>query len=128
MLLQADLKVDELCDGKPHYLWIQLEAQSGANTAAGGPGTELHVRTRWTKDVADDADNSSHGLSSELFLHGIGISFVEASIVKLSREVRHLPACFACMYAFIAASLMHMAAPVCLDFLLGLFPRFNLLP
>ena len=70
-------------DGKPHYLWLPLSRRNERDSVSGS----LHLRLQWSSEEADNPSDSSKTLMVEIALKGIGISFVEASVLKLPREV-----------------------------------------
>lgn len=70
-------------DGKPHYLWLPLSRRNERDSVSGS----LHLRLQWSCEEADNPSDSSKTLMVEIALKGIGISFVEASVLKLPREV-----------------------------------------
>ena len=81
--LQVVLPVMRFRDGKPHYLWLPLSRRNERDTVSGS----LHLRLQWSSEEADNPSDSSKTLMVEIALKGIGISFVEASVLKLPREV-----------------------------------------
>ena len=84
-------------DGKPHYLWLPIHAnilsrKSVEATSSGGsqgppPTGELHVRVQWTNEELEQATEALPSFVAELGLCGIGMSFVDASFLRLPREV-----------------------------------------
>lgn len=96
-LLQATLPVMRFSDSKPHYLWLPMHGNPLARRSGMDPGAsnqeppstgELHVRVQWTNEESEQATDDLPSLVAELGLCGIGVSVVDASFLRLPREVR----------------------------------------
>lgn len=96
--LQAQVQVRDLSSGQPHYQWLPLQRSSAAamglqapseseQAGAQAPVAELHVRVHWSSEDLAQANDTSPSLTAELALSGVGISVVDASFMRLPREV-----------------------------------------
>ncbi|KAK9809768.1 hypothetical protein WJX73_004442 [Symbiochloris irregularis] len=102
---QAQLQVRDFSSGQPHYLWLPLHPPSLQRSSAlalglqatpkpeqagaRAPVAELHVRVQWSSEDLAQAHDTSPSLTAELALSGVGISVVDASSLRLPREVLH---------------------------------------
>jgi hypothetical protein len=111
---QAALPVDMFADGRPQYLWAPLQRpaagpdagatrKSSSSAAAAGAASaaaqvqagEVRLRAHWVadRDGEEGGGNAPPGggaqsLCIEVALRGVGLSLVEAPVLRLPREVR----------------------------------------
>ena len=104
--VQATLPVMRLQDAKPHYMWLALHPTApskgrssldpsvhGATASAPpAPVCELHLRLQWTRDEPEERADTSPSFAVEVGLCGVGVSIVDASSLRLPREVKFVPA------------------------------------
>ncbi|KAK9808775.1 hypothetical protein WJX72_003363 [[Myrmecia] bisecta] len=82
---QVGVAVMRFRDCKPHYMWLPLQKRNERDAVAG----ELHLRVQWSSDEVDHTADASAAMALEVMLRGIGVSIVEASVMKLPKEVMH---------------------------------------
>jgi hypothetical protein len=71
-------------NGHPQYMWLSL-----INKISGAPAGEVRLRVHWTNQDAGGIEDPQPTLSIQVSLRGIGLSVIEASLVKLPCEVIH---------------------------------------
>lgn len=94
---QASLPVMRFSDGKPHYLWVPLHSTGIGRKSVGHPSIEpdshalgeLHVRVQWSHEESEEAAEALPAIAADLALCGVGMSFVDASFLRMPREVPH---------------------------------------
>ena len=82
--LQITMHVVKFRNCKPHYLWVNLVKRIGDREVSAG---ELHLRVQWSSEELNRPTESLPTLALEVSLHGVGLSIIEASVLKLPREV-----------------------------------------
>ncbi len=69
---------------KPHYLWLPLKRRSGDREV---PVGELHLRIQWTSDELERPSEAVPSWALDVQLCGVGLSVIEATVLKFPREV-----------------------------------------
>ena len=85
LLLQATLSAIKFRNCKPHYLWLPLKRRVGEREL---PGGELHLRVQWTSDELERPMEALPSWALDVQLKGVGLSIIEANVLKFPREVR----------------------------------------
>jgi hypothetical protein len=85
-VVQALVPLERFRDSKPAYLWLPIcRGDHGQGSSCG----EIRVRVQWMLEETQDVEDAGPTVSLKVELRGIGLSLVEASIMKLPREVGH---------------------------------------
>eukprot|EP00884_Botryococcus_braunii_P017930 jgi/Botrbrau1/4820/Bobra.0325s0039.4 len=71
-------------NNQPRYMWLTL-----LNKISGAGAGELRLRVHWTSHNVAGTENLQPTLSIGVSLQGIGLSVIEASLVKLPCEIMH---------------------------------------
>ena len=97
--MQATLQVKEFGNGQPHYRWLPIQGSAlhrrsaldhGLGKDKGEvvpPVAELHVRVQWSNEELVQSNNDAPSFTADVALSGIGVSVVDASFLRLPREV-----------------------------------------